>query len=156
MRENSKTSILELEKSLSDPIDLEIRTIELKNNASVQIAFLRGMADPAPVINVLTQNNLDSLKDVAFAAAGTVLAATEDIPVKFYLYRGATIVYLPNQEPFAVLTSSMAKRALSEPTYESAIRGPRDGFIEDIFDNLSLIRRRLPDPNLKLPLYSNR
>src|SRR5690606_3107148 len=30
-----------------------------------------------------------------------------------------------------------------------SIRGPRDGFIEDIHDNLSLIRRRLPDPHLK-------
>ena len=43
----------------------------------------------------------------------------------------------------------MAKRTPSEPTNESAVRGPRDGFIEDIYDNLSLIRRRLPDPHLK-------
>ena len=43
----------------------------------------------------------------------------------------------------------MAKRTPSEPTNESAIRGPRDGFIEDIYDNLSLIRSRLPDPHLK-------
>ena len=149
MSDNSKTSILAREKSHSDPIDLEIRAIELNDQTSVQIAFLRGLADPAPVISVLTQNILGSLKEAAFAAAGKVFAPTEDIPVDFYLYRGATIVYLPNQEPFAVSTSSMAERALSEPSNELAIRGPRDGFIEDIFVNLSLIRRRLPDPNLQ-------
>lgn len=149
MSEDSKTSLPEIERSLGAPVDLEIRTIALTDNASVQIAFLRGLADPAPVINVLTQNNLSSLKEAAFAAAGTMLAATEDVPVKFYLYRGATLVYLPNQAPFAVLTSAMAKRALSEPTNEMGVRGPHDGFIEDIFVNLSLIRRRLPDPNLK-------
>ena len=147
MSDDSKTSIHALEKSR--PIDLEIRAVEINDKTSVQIAFLRGLADPAPVINVLTQNTLGSLKETAFAVAGKVLAPTEDIPVDFYLYRGATIVYLPNQEPFAVLTSAMAERALTEPTNESAIRGPRDGFIEDIFVNLSLIRRRLPDPNLK-------
>jgi hypothetical protein len=149
MSENSKTAILELQKSLGDPIDLEIRTIKSKDNLPVQIAFLRGLADPAPLIKVLTQNSLDSLTETTFTAAGKVLTATHDIPVNFYLYRGATLIYLPNQEPFAVLTSSMTKRTTSEPTNESAIRGPRDGFIEDIYDNLSLIRRRLPDPHLQ-------
>jgi hypothetical protein len=43
----------------------------------------------------------------------------------------------------------MAKRLPSEPAIEKAIRGPRDSFIEDIYDNLSFIRKRLPDPNLK-------
>jgi hypothetical protein len=149
MSNNTNNSILELQKSPSDPIDLEIRIIESNDNALVQIAFLRGLADPTPVISILTQNKLGSLAETTFTAAGKVLAATRDIPINFYLYRGATIVYLPNREPFAVLTSSMAKRTPSEPTNESAIRGPRDGFIEDIFANLSLIRYRLPDPHLK-------
>ncbi|HBE79194.1 MAG TPA: spore germination protein [Firmicutes bacterium] len=65
------------------------------------------------------------------------------------LLKGATLVYLPNQAPFAVSTNSMAKRLPSEPAIEKAIRGPRDSFIEDIYDNLSFIRKRLPDPNLK-------
>jgi hypothetical protein len=150
MIDNSNSSaILELQKSLGDPIDLEIRTLESKDSALVSIAFLRGLADPVPVINVFIQNNLNSLSESGFAAAGKVIAATGDNPLEFYLYRGATIIYLPNQEPFAVLTSSMAKRVPSEPTNESAIRGARDGFTEDIFDNISFIRKRLPDPNLK-------
>jgi hypothetical protein len=149
MSEKSKTSILELKESLGDPIDLEIRTIELTNNASVQIAFLRSLADPAPIVNILTQNNLHSLTENTFTTAGKVFTDTEDTPIKLHIYRGATLVYLPNQEPFAVLTSSMAKRIPSEPNNESAVRGSRDGFIENIIDNLSLIRRRLPDPNLK-------
>lgn len=43
----------------------------------------------------------------------------------------------------------MVKRTPSEPVNESAIRGSRDSFIEDIYDNISMIRRRLPDPHLK-------
>jgi hypothetical protein len=149
MSEIPKVPILEQNKSLGDPIDLESRTIESKDSLPVQIAFLRGLADPAPVINLVTRNNRDSLTEATFTAAGKVLAATRDIPINFYLYRGFTLVYLPNQEPFAVLTISTAKRKPSEPANESAIRGSRDGFTEDIFDNLSLIRKRLPDPHLK-------
>lgn len=140
---------LELQKSLGDPIDLEIRIIESKDSFPVQIAFLRGLADPTAAIKVLTQSNLNTLTENSFAAAGKVFKGTQDIPISYYLYRGATMVYLPKRDPFAVLTRSMAKRAPSEPTNEMAIRGPRDGFVEDIFDNLSLIRRRLPDPHLK-------
>lgn len=150
MREDPKTSaILKLKQALGEPIDLEIRSIEVKNNAMVHIAFLRGLADPVPVVNILAPNTLNSLTDNSFTAAGKVFAATEEIPMEFHLYRGATLVYLPNQEPFAVLTSSMAKRLPSEPANESSVRGSRDGFIEDIIENLSLLRRRLPDSNLK-------
>ncbi|MGO4888879.1 spore germination protein [Anaerobacillus sp. MEB173] len=41
-------------------------------------------------------------------------------------------------------------RAVSEPESESAIRGPREGFIENIRVNTSLIRRKIKNPNLKL------
>jgi hypothetical protein len=149
MKKSPISSILELEKLLGNPIDLEIRTIESKDSLPVQIAFLRGLTDPAPLIKILTQNKLSFLTETTFTAAGKVLAATAEIPINFYLYRGATLIYLPNQEPLAVLTSSMTKRIPSEPTVEPSVRGPRDGFIENIFDNLSLIRQRLPDPNLR-------
>jgi hypothetical protein len=149
MSENPKIPTLELQESLGNPIDLEIRVIESKDYLPIQIVFLRGLADPSPVIKVLTQNNPGFLTKTTFNAAGKVATATLDIPINCYLYRGATLIYLPNQEPFAVLTSSMPKRTPAEPANESAIRGPRDGFTEDIFDNLSLIRKRLPDPNLQ-------
>ncbi|NLY74694.1 MAG: spore germination protein [Firmicutes bacterium] len=149
MSKNPKTAILELAESLGEPMDLEIRTIESKDGLPVQIAYLRGLADPAPVINILTQNTLGSMTEKSFTAAGKVLDSGEAISPHFHLYRGATIVYLPKREPFAVLTGSMAKRTPEDPVNEQAIRGPRDGFVEDIFDNLSLIRRRLPDPHLQ-------
>ncbi|HEX3044193.1 MAG TPA: spore germination protein [Bacillota bacterium] len=149
MSENPKIPNLELQKSLGSPIDLEIRTIESKDNLPVQIAFLRGLADPTPVINALTQHNFNSLTETAFTVAGKVINGSQGIPVNFYLYSGATLIYLPNREPFAIITRSMAKRVPSEPVNESSIRGPRDGFVEDIYDNLSLIRRRLPDPHLQ-------
>lgn len=41
-------------------------------------------------------------------------------------------------------------RAIEEPLQERLIRGPREGFTEVIQINLGLIRRRLPDPNLKI------
>ncbi|MFY9370657.1 MAG: spore germination protein [bacterium] len=39
-------------------------------------------------------------------------------------------------------------RAITEPASETTIRGPRDGFVESLTINMSLIRRRVRTPNL--------
>jgi spore germination protein len=136
-----------------NPIDLEVRAVKTNRGASVQLAFLRSLADPAPVTHFFTQVDRPDLTIDSFAQAGEVFVAGKDEAQDSFLIanllKGATIVYLPDHAPFAVLTNSMAKRLPSEPVNEPAVRGSRDGFIEDIIANLSLIRKRLPDPNLK-------
>ncbi len=42
------------------------------------------------------------------------------------------------------------KRAVSEPTSETAIRGPREGFTENLRTNTTMIRRKIKDPALKI------
>ncbi|RJX40457.1 spore germination protein [Paenibacillus pinisoli] len=45
-------------------------------------------------------------------------------------------------------------RSIEEPATESVIRGPRDGFQENISTNISLIRRRLKTTQLKLEMFT--
>jgi len=40
-------------------------------------------------------------------------------------------------------------RSIVEPTSQTVIRGPKDGFIEEVVMNLSLIRKRIKNPNLR-------
>lgn len=42
------------------------------------------------------------------------------------------------------------KRAIEEPSAESVVRGPREGFVESLVVNTSLLRRKIKSPNLKL------
>lgn len=41
------------------------------------------------------------------------------------------------------------KRAITEPPTSTVIKGPREGFVESLPVNISLIRRRIKSPNLK-------
>ena len=41
-------------------------------------------------------------------------------------------------------------RAIAEPPVSSVLRGPREGFVEDIKTNVTMLRRRLATPNLRL------
>ena len=46
-------------------------------------------------------------------------------------------------------TKLLPVRAITEPPTDVATRGPREGFIEDIKTNMSLIRKRLKTPDLR-------
>ena len=155
MSNHQAASLPEKLKDLTgNPIDLEVRTIKMNSGTSIQLAFLRSLADPAPITNFLTQVDKPNLTETSFAQAGEVLIAGNDEDQDAFmianLLKGATLVYLASSKPFAVMTTgSQIKRPPTQPETEKSVRGPRDGFIENIFDNLSLLRRRLPDPNLR-------
>lgn len=46
-------------------------------------------------------------------------------------------------------TKLLPVRAVSEPPTDVAVKGPREGFIEDIKTNMSLVRKRLKTPDLR-------
>ena len=65
------------------------------------------------------------------------------------LKRGQTALLLENSnESIIIDTSSGDYRSISEPTNESSIRGSREGFIEKLETNTSIIKRRIRDENL--------
>lgn len=51
---------------------------------------------------------------------------------------------------FSASITSLEKRSIEEPSSQTVIRGPKDGFTEDISTNLSLVRRRLRTPDLRV------
>lgn len=48
-----------------------------------------------------------------------------------------------------VSTKGWQTRPIDEPLAERVVRGPREGFVESIVTNLSLIRRKIKNPDLK-------
>jgi spore germination protein KA len=62
---------------------------------------------------------------------------------------GNVILFINNQPTALILHNTGVKsRAISEPQTEILVRGPKEGFIENLTTNISLIRRRLKSPNL--------
>lgn len=64
---------------------------------------------------------------------------------------GNPVVLIDGQNQAVSLGLAKAvKRAIDEPSAESMIRGPRDGFIEAIGVNTALLRRKIRSPELKI------
>jgi hypothetical protein len=62
--------------------------------------------------------------------------------------------FLFDQLILSINAADFPKRQPEESALETSIRGPKDGFVEDIKTNISLIRRRLNTPSLCLEKYT--
>ena len=72
-----------------------------------------------------------------------------------YLKRGKTAVLINGAtEVIIVDTTGGVQRAVMEPMNETASKGPRDGFIENLEVNISLIRRKVKDKHLNIELFN--
>ncbi len=64
-----------------------------------------------------------------------------------YLFNGFTII-IYKDEIIAIETRAQLDRAISEPTSEPTIKGPKDSFNENYNMNIGLIRRRIKSEDL--------
>ncbi|MBB6638362.1 spore germination protein [Cohnella thailandensis] len=81
------------------------------------------------------------------------LARLEKKPAKWIdgLIRGQSVLVVEGVKDAIVLeTRHIEKRGIEQPATEQVIRGPREGFIEPLGTNLSLIRYRLQSPDLRI------
>ena len=102
------------------------------------------MREPDPVSN-LKQVLKDTLPVLDAKEVSTLLDCIESISI------GYPILLLQDEKKALSLgLSKMEARSIEEPEAENVIRGPRDGFIEKVKVNTSLIRRRITSPSLKM------
>ncbi|WP_291634148.1 spore germination protein [Clostridium sp.] len=72
-----------------------------------------------------------------------------------HLKRGKTAVLINGAlEVIIADTTGGQQRAIMEPMNETASRGPRDGFVENLEVNLSLVRRKVKDKHLTIELLN--
>lgn len=64
---------------------------------------------------------------------------------------GDTLIFIDEIDKFLIVsTKGWPTRGIDEPSSESVIRGPREGFVETFRVNTALLRRKIKDPTLKI------
>jgi spore germination protein KA len=132
------------------------------NSCKCMLIFINGMADshdineniikpmllsnrsdinPSEIMNVL-------LQEVLLTGDNKRISDVNDI-VHGIIY-GKTVLFIDGfADVFVIDTIGWETRQISEPQAETIVRGPREGFTESLNLNLTLIRRRVINPNLK-------
>ncbi|MDF2645932.1 MAG: spore gernimation protein [Paenibacillus sp.] len=138
--------------------DLITQTIHLNDAYPVQIGviYMNGLISPIAIQTLLTENlKVDSCEFPLDALRSSVstLGQVREIPDFETLYQsilsGLTVILLDGYvQGLAANTQGGEHRSVEEPTTQSVVRGPREGFTELLSTNAALIRRKIKDPNL--------
>lgn len=125
-----------------------IHTDGLANETLITDSILQSLTidmdsknDQSTAINEYFKDYCLSVSDVQDISDFTTLYSS--------LLSGDTIILFDGlTSGFAASTRSAKDRAVTEPTTETVIRGPREAFTETLRTNTALVRRKIKSPNL--------
>ncbi len=98
-------------------------------------------------------SSLEQLQKQALLASETTVSNSKDEATKGILAGDAVIIVDGIDGYLIVTVRKWDKRAVAEPPTETVMRGPREGFIEDLKTNLSMLERRLKSPALAVERF---
>lgn len=157
---------------LGESEDVIIRRFKIGTN--IKDAFLLhidGLSDqnfiaenimkPLTILNPFP-NELDSASGLAFDLLENTLVTAGDIRLchdqqELFadVLSGDTALFLEGCDKALIIsTRGFISRGVQEPSNETVVRGPREGFSEPFRINTSLIRRKITSPNLRLKNYT--
>ncbi|GAA3411416.1 spore germination protein [Paenibacillus hodogayensis] len=83
--------------------------------------------------------------------SGHIRNLTNVPDIEMAILSGETVMLLEHSDEYiAIDTIGGEKRTVGEPSTETVVRGPREGFTENLRTNAALVRRKIKDTNLWL------
>lgn len=163
---NLDDTLSAMRQLLGNSPDIIVRSFQMGADPGVRVAviYLEGLTHKPNVnefmLQALRNENSDlidndSIFETMLArASGTLgdLKVINDWDGMIHALLSGNIVILLDGRDGAVIADIRGgeRRTITEPTTEVNVRGPKDSFLESIETNISLIRRRLKNPNLRL------
>ncbi|MDD9267424.1 spore germination protein [Paenibacillus sp. GCM10023248] len=138
--------------------DIVMQTIQWSEEEPVEIGFIyiQGLISQVSIHNLLAEYvqtdsagfTLNTIRN-AISTLGQVRDIYDFEGLYQSILSGHTIIMVNGYaQGLAAQTQGGEHRSVEEPTTQSVVRGPREGFTEQISTNSALIRRKLKDPNL--------
>lgn len=121
-----------------------------------KILFTSGLL--LPLENFIKQNQeqkeplkkslFETVKDLIIAIS-SIEEITDENEILQKIFSGSACIVFKDKA-LAVPLFGAEKRSVQEPPTARVVKGPREGFVEDIATNIGLVRKRLKTSNLKI------
>lgn len=135
-----------------------------KNTLKAATIYLNGQADKnvidRDILNPLmlhVDEDISNVKNVddylckKYISASNTIIETDINKLPDDINSGKTVIVIDGISNFIVVdTAGGMYRQISEPINDVSLRGPREGFVENIETNISILRRRIKDKKLTL------
>ncbi|MDR6550218.1 spore germination protein [Paenibacillus qinlingensis] len=139
--------------------DFKQHLLPVIGNEGVKCFYLESLVDKTrfeefilqPIIKLEYGSNLEQLTSVLtnkMPSSFLQSVGNQETGLKYVLDGFILFVPLDEGKPFALDFSRIPARSVTEPVNEVTIRGPKEGFTEDMNVNLALVRKRLKSSHL--------
>ncbi|WP_275477439.1 spore germination protein [Bacillus coahuilensis] len=135
-----------------------LRIYHTVDDETIEILFIESLVDQSflnqYILPEMRPNHITSVKETLstlFQAQDVTTKTVEKLSA--LLFTGA-LLFVTENALLSIMAPNIPKRAPEESSLETSIRGPKDGFVEDIKTNISLIRRRLNTSSLCLEKFT--
>lgn len=167
-----QTNLTNFRQIFGDSIDLVIREFKIgvEQQLSAGILYIDGLIDKRlvnedilkplmlecstaePNRKLSKEKVFDWVKESALSVGDLKEANTKDELINGLL-SGETAIFLAGTKTALLVSSSgWETRGVEEPDTEAVVRGPREGFTENLKTNTALLRRKIKNPNLRFEL----
>ncbi|ENK0838068.1 spore germination protein [Clostridium botulinum] len=133
-----------------------------KSNMEAALLYINGLANSETIDkdilkplmfyieeDLSSKNNLDEILCKKYISLSNTYLEQDINQTVFHLKRGKAVLIVENGTKFIILdTAGGEYRDISDPINETSIRASREGFVEKLETNISILRRRIKDNNL--------
>ncbi len=128
-------------------VDKDLINDKIIRNIQLQVSQLDRPLSSSPTIILRELEN-------AVVSVGEISKAFSLDDVMYAILSGDTVLFVDGADEVLIIGGKgWASRGVEEPVTEALVRGPRDGFTENLRTNTAHIRRHLRDPNLRFETF---
>ncbi len=158
MRKNAADELVEQLKARQ--LDLQVKTIPYQGGRA-HICYIAQLVDRKAlsqfVVKPMVQYCEDGSRSLDAEKVNRMLYVDECIlggdlqEVEFNILNGQSVILFSSDSRFVIVNcKKVEQRNISTPELMYSSRGPRDAFVESLDTNLSLLRYRLKDGNIRI------
>ncbi|WP_259347088.1 spore germination protein [Niallia taxi] len=157
-----KVTLEQIKKIFQKDVDFATREFQIAHKIPAVAVFISSLVDPDKINQDIIQCLQDKPlpKETSKRITQTILEdiishcnVVEEMQLSTMLegiLRGKTVILIEGELHSLIFdTYKPEKRSSIQPETERVVRGPRDGFIEQMMTNISLLRYRLPVPEFR-------
>lgn len=156
-----------IQSLLGDDPTITVRTFDSSSENPIMCAavFLDGLSDDTMIseqfIKPIIRSGAEKTEDVMNTVMTRVLygsdcKTSDDMSeIISSLLSGDSVYFVDGAKSGIIAdTKGFKTRSVEEPQNETAVKGPREGFVENIITNISLVRRKLKTVDFKMRFFT--
>lgn len=152
-KNTTKSSIEALREFFPEHLDVNERKMTLGGREAclfyIECLIDKKLLSQNIIAPILAQSDSVSINSLNNIVAIDKIEISPQNEAKTKVFEGCAVLAIDGEENYAVFAvQGYETRSIAEPPTSSVLKGPREGFVEDLNVNVSMLRRRLKTPNL--------